>query len=423
MSAAKATNKKNAPKYERIIAQNDDKINVLILGTSGCGKSTLINSILEANEAPTGIGEAVTKEIAIYQNDVLPFRMIDSVGYEYGLFRQTRIKRDIAKFCKEGVKTSDVEKLIHMIWFCIDGTIKRIDQEVLGYIKSVTNDWKNVPIIVVFTKSYSSVEIEENIDMAKTAIEKYNSGHPKKPLNVKEIIPVVAKEYRINETITVSPMGLDNLISKTVELTPEAKIIGETAIKEIDLKMKNAMATAIIGGATTGATAVGAIPLPIPDATVLVPIQSGMLTGISKVYGIQDKDAANEIVDTIIKVGATTMAGKTLLNALKAIPGLRIAAAVLNAAVAGVITLAAGEISNILFQKVYMNELELNSVNWTEEITKMFNEYLPGIIAALEKLSKDNNGKLDIKSIGEALAALSKTFFKSSPEKQKKARK
>ena len=422
MSAAKATNKKNAPKYERIIAQNDDKINVLILGTSGCGKSTLINSILEANEAPTGIGEAVTKEIAIYQNDVLPFRMIDSVGYEYGLFRQTRIKRDIAKFCKEGVKTSDVEKLIHMIWFCIDGTIKRIDQEVLGYIKSVTNDWKNVPIIVVFTKSYSSVEIEENIDMAKTAIEKYNSGHPKKPLNVKEIIPVVAKEYRINETITVSPMGLDNLISKTVELTPEAKIIGETAIKEIDLKMKNAMATAIIGGATTGATAVGAIPLPIPDATVLVPIQSGMLTGISKVYGIQDKDAANEIVDTI-KVGATTMAGKTLLNALKAIPGLRIAAAVLNAAVAGVITLAAGEISNILFQKVYMNELELNSVNWTEEITKMFNEYLPGIIAALEKLSKDNNGKLDIKSIGEALAALSKTFFKSSPEKQKKARK
>ena len=29
MSAAKATNKKNAPKYDRIIAQNDDKINVL----------------------------------------------------------------------------------------------------------------------------------------------------------------------------------------------------------------------------------------------------------------------------------------------------------------------------------------------------------------------------------------------------------
>ena len=148
---------------------NDDKINVLILGTSGCGKSTLINAILEANEAETGNGEAVTKEIAIYQNDDLPFRMIDTVGYEYGLLRQFRIKRDISKFCKDGVQTKNIEKLIHMIWFCIDGTTKRIDQEVLGYIKSVTNDWKNVPVIIVFTKSYSSVEIDENIQMASTS--------------------------------------------------------------------------------------------------------------------------------------------------------------------------------------------------------------------------------------------------------------
>ena len=179
--------KKWIPQYEQIIAMNDDKINVLILGTSGCGKSTLINAILEANKAPTGIGEAITKEIAIYQNKALPFRMIDTVGYEYGIFKQNRIKRDIAKFSMEGVKTSNVEKLIHMIWFCIDGTTKRIDQEVLGYIKSVTNSWKNVPVIVVFTKSYSRVEIAENIDMAKAAIDKYNANH-RRPLNVKSLI-------------------------------------------------------------------------------------------------------------------------------------------------------------------------------------------------------------------------------------------
>lgn len=412
MDNKKKNEKKRAPKYEQIIAMDDDKINVLILGTSGCGKSTLINSILEVNEAPTGVGEAVTKEIAIYQNDELPFRMIDSVGYEYGLFKQTRIKRDIAKFCKEGVKSSDIEKLIHMIWFCIDGTTKRIDQEVLGYIKSVTNDWKNVPVIVVFTKSYSKMEIDENISMANAAMEKYNTNHKKKPLNVKDIIPVVAKEYQINETITVSPMGLDDLVSKTIKLAPEAKTISESAIKEIDLKIKNTMANALIGGATTGATAVGAIPLPMPDATILVPIQSVMLTGISKIYGIQDKETSNEIIDTILKVGVTTMVGKSLLNALKAIPGINVAAAVLNAAVAGSITLAAGEICNILFQKVYNNEIELRTVNWNKEITKMFNDYLPNIIEALKKLDSDNDGKIDIKDIGEALASIARTFQK-----------
>lgn len=172
------------------------------------------------------------------------------------------------------------------------------------------------------------------------------------------------------------------------------------------------MANALIGGATTGATAVGAIPLPMPDATILVPIQSVMLTGISKIYGIQDKETSNEIIDTILKVGVTTMVGKSLLNALKAIPGINVAAAVLNAAVAGSITLAAGEICNILFQKVYNNEIELRTVNWNKEITKMFNDYLPNIIEALKKLDSDNDGKIDIKDIGEALASIARTFSK-----------
>ena len=410
--------KKLTPKYEQIIAMDDDKINVLILGTSGCGKSTLINAILEANKAPTGIGEAVTKEIAIYQNQVLPFRMIDTVGFEYGIFKQNRIKRDIAKFSMEGVRTSNVEKLIHMIWFCIDGTTKRIDQEVLGYIKSVTNSWKNVPVIVVFTKSYSQIEIAENIDMAKAAIDKYNANH-RRPLNVKDIIPVVAMEYKIDNTVTVPPMGLDVLINRTIELVPEARAISKTAIKEIDLKIKNSMANTLIASAATGATVVGAIPLPIPDATILVPIQTSMLTGVAKIYGIQD-DASNEIINTILKVGATTMAGRNLLNAIKAIPGINVAAAVLNAAVAGAITLGAGEVSNVLFQKVYNKEIELTTVDWDAEITKLFEDYLPGIVDALKKLSIDSNGKVELESIGKVLAALAKSFTKDNKNKQKK---
>ena len=410
--------KKRTPKYEQIIAMDDDKINVLILGTSGCGKSTLINAILEANKAPTGIGEAVTKEIAIYQNQVLPFRMIDTVGFEYGIFKQNRIKRDIAKFSMEGVRTSNVEKLIHMIWFCIDGTTKRIDQEVLGYIKSVTNSWKNVPVIVVFTKSYSQIEIAENIDMAKAAIDKYNANH-RRPLNVKDIIPVVAMEYKIDNTVTVPPMGLDVLINRTIELVPEARAISKTAIKEIDLKIKNSMANTLIASAATGATVVGAIPLPIPDATILVPIQTSMLTGVAKIYGIQD-DASNEIINTILKVGATTMAGRNLLNAIKAIPGINVAAAVLNAAVAGAITLGAGEVSNVLFQKVYNKEIELTTVDWDAEITKLFEDYLPGIVDALKKLSIDSNGKVELESIGKVLSALAKSFTKDNKNKQKK---
>ena len=327
------------------------------------------------------------------------------------------VKHEIAKFCKEGVKSSEVEKLIHMIWFCIDGANKRMSQDVLGYIKSVTNDWKNIPVFVVFTKSYSKFEIEENIRMAKAAIEKYNHTHKKRPLNVKEIIPVVAKEYPIDDTVTVPPMGIDELASKTIAMAPEAKQIGADAIKEIDLKIKNRMANALVATATTGATAVGAIPIPIPDATILVPIQSGMLAGVAKIYGIQDKDMTNKVINTILKVGATTMAGKGLLTALKAIPGMNIAAAILNAAVAGSITLSAGEISIVLFNKVYKNEIDYKTIDWNKEIETLFNDYLPGIIEAMKTISAESNGKLDAKAIGDGLAALAKSFAKKSKGK------
>ena len=40
--------------YEKIIDQQDEKINVLLMGVSGCGKSTLINAILGEEAAKTG---------------------------------------------------------------------------------------------------------------------------------------------------------------------------------------------------------------------------------------------------------------------------------------------------------------------------------------------------------------------------------
>ena len=221
--------------YEEIIDMNDGRINVMLLGTSGCGKSTLINAMLGEEKAETGIGDPVTNAIAVYQSDSLPFRMIDTAGYEFDFFHQHKTRNDIAKFGKEGVRQKNVEKLIHMIWFCIDGTVKRIDQSVLSYIKSVSDDWKGVPIILVFTKSYSEIEEEENVRMAKDAIHKYNSRHTKNPLVIEGIIPVVAKLYPINETFSVAPRNLDKLVEKTNELAPKGIRIANNAVKDIDV--------------------------------------------------------------------------------------------------------------------------------------------------------------------------------------------
>ena len=390
--------------YEEIIDMNDGRINVMLLGTSGCGKSTLINALLGEEKADTGIGEAVTKEIAVYQNDRLPFRMIDTVGYEFDFFHQHKIKNDIAKFGREGVRQKNVEKLIHMIWYCIDGTGKRIDQSVLEYIKSVSEDWKGVPILLVFTKSYSEIEEEENVQMAKRAIHKYNSRHTRNPLVIEGIVPVVAKIYPINEAISVSPRNLDILVEKTNELAPKAIRMANSAVKDIDVRIKRGMAQSIVAGATTAAAAVGAIPIPTPDAAVLVPVQTAMMGAIARTYGIKESSQVNEIINSVLKVGMTTIAGRTLLSQLKLIPGLAAAGAVLNAVTAGIVTFAAGEICITMFERIYRGDAEYKGADWEAEVISLFSKYTPGIVTVVKNYADKHDGKIDPGKLGELLS-------------------
>ena len=390
--------------YEEIIDMNDGRINVMLLGTSGCGKSTLVNALLGEDRAETGIGEAVTKEIAVYESDKLPFRMIDTAGYEFDFFHQHKTRNDIAKFGRDGVKQKNLEKLIHMIWFCIDGTVKRIDQSVLSYIKSVSDDWKGVPIILVFTKSYSEIEEEENVQMAKDAIHKYNSKHIKNPVVIEEIIPVVAKLYPINEAFSVPPRNLDLLIDKTNELAPKGIKMANNAVKDIDVQIKHNMAQSIVVAATTAASAVGAIPIPTPDAAVLVPLQTAMMTAIAKTYGIKENSQVNSIVSSVLKVGMTTIAGRTLLNQLKLVPGLNAAGSVLNAVTAGIITFAAGEISMTMFERIYRGDVEYKAVDWEAEVLSLFSNYMPGIMKAVQNYAEKHDGVIDPRKLGDLLS-------------------
>ena len=400
--------RKEKTKYEQLIDLGDERINVLLLGTSGCGKSTLINAMIGEEQAETGTGRAVTRDIAVYQDDSLPFRMIDTIGYEYGFLKQGRIKADIQKFMRAGVKTKDAERLIHLIWFCVDGTVRRIDDSILEYVKIAAKDWKEVPIIIVFTKSYSEQEIRENIRMAENAIWLYNEKHPRNPLNVKDILPVVAKPYPVSPEVIVPARGLDELAKRTIELAPEAKRLAQTSIRSIDLRLKRKMSNTVIAGSAAAAAVVGAVPVPVPDAALLVPLQTGMLMGIAKTYGLQDQSKANTVINKVLEVGATTFAGRTLLNALKGIPGLNVAASVLNAAVAGAVTLAAGEICMVLFEKIYTGDLDFNSVDWETEILTRYKAYLPKITAVVKAVAAANEGKFGSAQVRQILAALLK---------------
>lgn len=367
------------------------------MGNSGTGKSTLINAVFKFDRAKTGDGPAVTREMAIYENESVPFRAIDTRGLEYGMIEQMKTRNAIKKWSKTSVKTQDKNRYIHLIWYCLDATSKRVFKKNLETLKNVSKLWKDIPIIVVLTKSYSQTERLDNEAMVRAALDNYT----KNSLNVKGIVSVVARPYRINDEVIVPPMGLETLIEMTNQVMPEALRLNETAVSAFEMRIKRGNANALTAAATLSASLIGAIPIPIADSALLVPLQSGLVVGIAKIYGVKKDDSGiKDIAEVVVQSGMVSVGAKTLLSGLKAIPGINIAAELLNAAVAGVITAVVGEISVTVMEKIANGEMDAEDLDWVRKLAD--SEFSKLIAKYLGNFGKDLNGK-DAREIGKMI--------------------
>lgn len=342
-----------------------EKGNVLVIGNSGVGKSTLINAVMGDEVAPTGWGTSgTTKELQIYESEQLPFRIIDTIGFEPSFLKEQKAIHAIKKWSKESAAEGQEEKQINLIWFCIDGTSRKLFEKTIKDLSKATAMWESVPLVVVITKSYSIPERAENIEMVNNAFAKQK----KYSKNLKKVIPVVASKYELNDYAFAPPEGISDLIEITNELMPEGLQAGEKDLATFVLKRKKVLAQSCIYAFTTGAVAVGAIPIPFSDAAILAPLETTEINILAKIYGINKGEESKQLFKSLIEVGTVSAAAKALISGLKAIPGINIAASVLNAVVAGAIVIAMGEGESIIFEKVYLGEKTLDDIDWMKKL-------------------------------------------------------
>jgi GTPase SAR1 family protein len=192
--------------------------NVLVIGNSGVGKSTLINAVLGEEKAETGWGTSgTTDKLEIYESDKIPFRIIDTVGFEPLLVKAHMAINAIKKWSKDSAKEGKEDNKINVIWFCVEGTTSKLFPKTIKDLSKATVMWESVPVIVVITKSYSVPEREKNIEMVTNAFaqqKRYSN-------NLRATIPVVASTYALNDTAFAPPEGITKLIDVTNELMPE----------------------------------------------------------------------------------------------------------------------------------------------------------------------------------------------------------
>lgn len=374
--------------------------NVLVIGNSGVGKSTLINAVLGEDCAVTGYGTSgTTDKLTIYESEKVPFRIIDTVGFEPSFIKERKAIGAVKKWSKDSVKAGKEDTQISVIWFCVEGTSSKLFPKAIKDLSRATSMWPSVPVIVVITKSYSVPERKRNIEMVHNAF----ATQKRYSKNLKKVIPVVAQTLIINEdnNLYAPPEGITELIDATNELLPEGIKAAETDIATFKLNRKRALAHSIVGVATTSAVVVGAVPIPFSDALILGPVELAEVNALARVYGINKDEDSKKFLNSIVEVGTVGVAAKAAISALKAIPGINIGAAVINAIIAGSIVAALGEGSIYAFEQVYLGKKTVDDIDWVKKIieSKLSTEFIEKVTDALKNVTDETNVKSFVQEI------------------------
>ena len=369
-----------------------DRGNVLVIGNSGVGKSTLINAVLGEERAETGWGtKGTTKELAIYNSEKIPFRIIDTVGFEPSFIKEFKAINAVKKWSKDCAKERHEDNQINVIWFCVEGTTSKLFPKTLKDLSRATSMWETVPVIVVITKSYSTPERERNIEMVNNAFAKQKRYSK----NLRKVIPVVASTYVLNDNAYAAPEGITELIDATNELMPEGIKAGEMDIAAFKLNRKRAMAHGITGVSTTAAVVVGAVPIPFADAIILSPIEIALVNALAQIYGIGKNEESKQFFNSIVEVGTVSVAAKSAISALKAIPGVNLGASIVNAIIAGSIVAALGEGTIYAFEQVYLGKKSVKDIEWVKEMMelKLSSQFIDIVKTIADKITKNTDVK------------------------------
>lgn len=318
--------------------KNMVNLNVMVLGKTGSGKSTLINNVFNERLAETGTGKPVTSAIREYTKPDFPLTIYDTPGLELGGENAIdNLLKEVNDVIDAGIKTGDINKAIHCIWYCVSTPSHRFEEAEKGFIERFlceSNGKLNVPVILVLTQSYS----RKDTQALRDEIAKEN-------MKIAQIVPVLSSDFEVGEFV-VRSYGLDRLIEVTNNVIPEAVRDTLVAVQKANIKLKTQKAQVIVATAATTAAGTGFAPIPFADSTLLVPEEIAMLAAITNVYGLSiQKATLTTIISATIGTAGATVLGKTVVsNILKCIPGVgSVVGGAVSGAVAAAITAALGE--------------------------------------------------------------------------------
>ena len=385
-----------------------EKGNVLVIGFAGVGKSTLIKTVL-GEEVMESTKKSVAErhtDFQVYENKNVPFRLIDTTGIEPGVFKEQKAVNAVKKWSESTIKSGKKDKQISAIWFCVDRYTAKLFPKTIDSFMNAISSWKNAPIVVVITQSYT----DGATSTAKEVVEAAFLSKKKYMTRLAEVVSVIAMPKTNDKGEIQPPKGITELIEITNNLLPEGIQAAEKDIARYNLTRKRAMSHAVVSVATLAGITVGGIASPVIDVMLLKPTESLEIQAIFKIWGIRNTKKAKELVKLIVDIGTVSITGKMLVSALKVIPGVNLGAAAVNAAISGTIVFALGEAAAYIFEQIYTGKKTLNDMEWVQ---KVVSESISS--TALDKITDTVKGVAKNADKNEILDAVASAFAKNSP--------
>ena len=338
------------------------RVNIALYGATGAGKSSLVNAIFGADVAPTGIGEPVTAETALYVNSTGTLGIYDGAGFELG---GGSLSRNVLNRIKGNRRSrAAVGDYIHVAWFCVNSGTARLEPAQVAAVRAVADS--GIPIVLVLTK------VSVRGDVVDPAVIELADKIAAMELPIVGARPVLTAsvEDAFNGT---HRYGLEDLLTATYGVVPEAQRVAMAAAQKIDLSIKARYARSWIAGAVAFAGGVGFTPIPLADAAVLAPAQAALMAKIATIYDIPRERAVKLVAEA---TGAMGVGGRMAAASLaKMVPG---AGNVISAGVAATITGTIGEAWRGVSERVFTGKIDLDDAEEMASIAQQFIQRVRG---------------------------------------------
>lgn len=293
--------------------QNNEELppaNIIVAGITGAGKSTLINAVFGKELAPTGIGKPVTDASKKYEDENVPIRIWDTVGFELSEEKRRTVINDIRDIiCQKNTKKDTFDR-IHAIWYCVNAESKRFQEIEANFVIELHH--LQVPFIIVMTQCFSK---KSNIKFENEIKEILS----KKGVTDIPIIQVLAQEKEIefgDEKRIIPAKGLKELVDLTINNIPDYLKNGFIAAQKIDKDIKRIASIGIISEYVKLAKEGFWDKIPLANIATSNNKVKNMFKDITRIYNSKFSDKELERLVDVIRCSLLKWNGRilTLLN-------------------------------------------------------------------------------------------------------------